>query len=516
MKTYIYKFFIVLFSAVVFISCEDDLNVENLNDVKQQPNTETEQDIVSLSKELYKSWWIAHYHINLSSSPALALLTMADAGSCSWGNWAMFDLSSEPRSPFVNSVSYQNAAITSSYFNAIMATVANCNKVILAGKGKYKNANTQKNLDLGAEKDKAMAIAYYVRGLCYAYLSANFDRSFVITEDEDLTKTPKEIGQKTIKSYGDVLAQALADFDEAISISNKSEFNIEESVFTNVTSNSQLIKLANSYAARAIVFNPRNKEDNSKIDWSKVLTYAQNGITEDFFVNTKRASGNWGTNDFVNTYNVYAGYWAKIDMRMINLMDPNMENTFPSSGKSDDLTNKGKATSVDKRLETDFSYSPKNNFRAERGYYHYGTYASKKHSYYPYMTQDRGSIQMYKYENDLMIAEAQTNLDNLGAAVGILNEGNRKVKGNIETPASISKDKLLEAISYERQIDLFLSTFGLEFYEMRRNNLLQEGTLLHFPIPADQLNATVIPIYTFGGTIGEPGKDYSNTKGWRK
>ncbi len=353
-----------------------------------------------------------------------------------------------------------------------------------------------------------------MRGLSYGYLSAVFDKAFLITEDTDISKHPFEVGKTTIKDHKEILKQALSDLDKTISIASSNTFSCGNEYFTKEVSNLELSKIANSYAARLMIYGSRNKTEDNNLDWAKVLNYAKKGITSDFAIKTKKASGNWTTNDYINTYNTYAGYWAKVDMRLIHLMDPNMPNTFPVSGKVDELPNKGKATSSDKRLETDFEYDPNNNFKPERGYYHYGTYTSKKHNFMKYMTKDTESISMYKYENDLMIAEAEAHLGNVAGAITILNSGNRKLKGGLETNSSETKERVLEIISYERQIDLFLSTFGLEFFEMRRHNLLQKGTFLHFPIPAEQLNNVNMPMYTFGGTIGVAGKDYSD-KGWK-
>jgi hypothetical protein len=55
---------------------------------------------------------------------------------------------------------------------------------------------------------------------------------------------------------------------------------------------------------------------------------------------------------------------------------------------------------------------------------------------------------------------------------------------------------------------------GIGFYEMRKENLLQAGTLLHFPVPGKALESIPAPNYTFGGTDGVAGEDYS-ISGWR-
>ena len=52
------------------------------------------------------------------------------------------------------------------------------------------------------------------------------------------------------------------------------------------------------------------------------------------------------------------------------------------------------------------------------------------------------------------------------------------------------------------------------FTEMRKEDLLQPGTLLHFPVPGKALESIPADSYTFGGTAGVAGEDYSNG-GWR-
>jgi hypothetical protein len=59
---------------------------------------------------------------------------------------------------------------------------------------------------------------------------------------------------------------------------------------------------------------------------------------------------------------------------------------------------------------------------------------------------------------------------------------------------------------------------GIEFFDMRRRNMLQDGTQLHFPIPAQQLDILGLDHYTFGGfdpMVGIPGQDVA-TNGWYK
>jgi len=78
---------------------------------------------------------------------------------------------------------------------------------------------------------------------------------------------------------------------------------------------------------------------------------------------------------------------------------------------------------------------------------------------------------------------------------------------------NISREELLEAIYYERDIELIQTGFGIAFFDMRRRDMLQYGTMLHFPIPGKDLMAMELPEYTFGGEANADGINTSNG-GW--
>ena len=78
----------------------------------------------------------------------------------------------------------------------------------------------------------------------------------------------------------------------------------------------------------------------------------------------------------------------------------------------------------------------------------------------------------------------------------------------------LMQSAIADAIHHERVIELSQTGCGLAFFEMRGKDLLQKGTLLHFPIPGAALDANKEEVYTFGGSTGVAGEDYSNA-GWR-
>ncbi len=63
---------------------------------------------------------------------------------------------------------------------------------------------------------------------------------------------------------------------------------------------------------------------------------------------------------------------------------------------------------------------------------------------------------------------------------------------------------------------MYTTGAGIQFFEMRKLNLLQKGTPLHLPLPAKKLElfSLPLPFYTFGGTANADGINVSNG-GWR-
>jgi hypothetical protein len=63
---------------------------------------------------------------------------------------------------------------------------------------------------------------------------------------------------------------------------------------------------------------------------------------------------------------------------------------------------------------------------------------------------------------------------------------------------------------------MYITGFGIQFFEMRKLNLLQKGTPLHLPLPAQTLETfgEAAPYYTFGTVAKADGINVSNA-GWR-
>ncbi len=496
MKTFKYSLLFSLILALFAVSCED-LDVPNENDPDFATAFSNPSDIRGVAGSLVNTWFMAAHDYN---GPALGLWVSADAGTCSWGNAGMRVLSSEPRIVFDNTPAYQDAAITENFYKGMFGVLSSANEVL--GKTAVEGVEIL-NDDGSDETEMVSAFAHFAQGIAAGYIGLLYDQGFVTSEYTDLT------AEVVLSPYSDVIDSALLFLDRCIAICESETFDVPANWIPGITlDETSLAQLANSFAARILCYSPRNAAENAALDWQKVYDYASAGIDFDFAPLADDIV--WYT-----LYHTYANYqgWGQADMRIIHMMDPDMPETWPGANGFDVIpAPKDTYTAgVDNRLIDDFQYLESCPFSAERGYYHYSCYRFSRRDEY-LATWVTTMPDMYKAENDMIMAEAALELGSLAEAASIINNGTRVTRGGLAAIGSTATE-ISDAIYHERLIELFCSSTGVEFFTMRKADLLQEGTILHFPIPGQQLEVNNIDNYTFGPATGTPGVDYS-TGGW--
>jgi hypothetical protein len=477
---------ITLILFVLFLSSCEDFDTELDKEFTEDP---TPSEVVSeeTAKQIYHGWFQT---VNNYDGPALAMTTAADMNTCSWGNAGMRDLSSEPRVAWNNSTGYSYKKVTTNYFSQLYALLFDSNNLV---KGLEDGSIETENFE------RTKCLAHFGQAATLGYLALVFDKVWISDETGTLNN-----GEPV--SYTDAMNLALTKLDQAIDLASNNSFTLDDSfILGQNLSSADFAKYLNSFAARLIVNNVRNSTQRDAIDWNKVLAYANNGLDYDFMV-----TGD-GYETWYNEWIIYAVYpgWARVDMRVINLMDPNTTDYW-----DDPNPTLPPATSADARLITDFEYLSGNNFIPSRGIYHFSNYRFSRYDNDLHGNNWLGTTpEMLKAENDLYKAEALLRLNQLSDAAAVINSSTRVQRGNL-APVLNDATQIADAIHYERSIELLETSVGLGFFEMRRENLLQEGTILHFPVPGEALEAAGLPIYTFGGTEGVAGEDYS-AGGWR-
>lgn len=496
----------------------ENLNQPNLTDVLASPD-----DVRNVVQSSFLAYWqaIKQYNIGMTSHAA------ADQTSVSWGNFGWLDNSAEPRTPWNNDPSYNDADMTESVYYDLYATISQVNDALVA--------ILINEMEIGSDgADNAMieATAYLVRGISLGQLGLTFDQAMVPYHDSDLTALE-------FQPWPEIIEAAIEDLKNAIAIANASDFTWGASAVPGMTINSAYVaQLANSYAARFLALGSRTQAQNADLSWTSyswndVLNFANNGITVDFAPEGEGLpwdGGNWWD---LNIKYLRQPGWGRVDCRVVNLLDPDYPVRYPTDGNGfalappevhDDLE-PGQAMSNDARFANDFQFLASNNFRPERGGWHFSHYRHSRYDY-PETTSDEGLFmgesrgplrELRAYDNELMKAEAMARLGDVGGAAGILNAASnpRKDRGELPDVAANLND-VLDAIFYERYVELFHNGFMLPFCDMRRTDQLQQGTPLHYPVPGKELLALGMELYTFGGYGNADGVNTSDGGDWIK
>jgi starch-binding outer membrane protein, SusD/RagB family len=501
--------YILMFFALY--SCES-MDIDNSNEADRSQVYANPKDVKNLAESAFLKYWVATRDVNLFATSLVA----ADQFTASWYNFAWGYVSNEPRIPWDNSVNSDNASMTEDFYYEMYSDLSNSINPVI-------DLILNKNYKIGANgKDNVgiLAWCYLLQGVILGQLSLSFDKAMIVKENTDLATVQ-------FSDYNEVMNAALESLQKADSISARNSFQLNSSVVNDVLVDNALVnKLANSYMARFMVLVSRNVVANSRVDWNKVLEHANKGIDHDFCPlgdATKIRGGRWYDDNFYYLTNPLNGTYAYafVDCRLIHIMDPDYPARYPSDGVAPQVhpeLRAGEAKSDDYRLTTDFKYFPTCGFYAARGYYHFSHYQYVRYS--GIRTSGLSLLYDYrKYENDLYKAEAYAMLNRMSDAREILNDAlnPRVARGYLDIiPSSVSDPKtILDYIFYEREIELLAQGFMVGFCDMRRRDLLQKGTFLHYPVPGKELETLQLQNYTFGGTLtGQADGFNASNGGW--
>ena len=502
---------------VLVVGCQN-LNVQNQNQPDEARALATPGDIESLVKGSFLTWWDGVQ----DAVPSMGLGVMSDAYSCGWGNFSMGYLAQEPRVEFDNTSSFGGAGVTENPWFELYGAVS-------AATDGIRNISSG-TVDLGTDTDnkRALAFAKFVQGLCHGWLSLYFDQGFIFDETVDLAVTPF----LDLVPYTDVNAAAIAMLEDAIAQFNATDFTlpndwIREKSYTSA----ELAKIAHSYIARYMIDVARSPAERQAIDWAKVMSHLDQGITEDFGI-TGTGSGRhelwWSATHY---YSNDRGWWNRVDYHLIGASDAStayadwsalapadrQEFVFPST----DLR------VWDGTIDANGNQNPGTYF-AQRADNSPGAWATQLHTKYEqhqfvdYFLASAGgdAITFRTSELDFIRAEALLHTGGSEAEIAALLDTYHVGNGGYPSTAGLPVGSIADApnpqndqgatlwsvLKYEKRVELLGTASGLEFFTNRGWGLLSERTLLHFPVPAKDLETLGLSLYSHGGTRGDVAK----------
>lgn len=494
----IIKSIVFLSIAIILLAgCKKNiLEVENLNNPDVAKVLGDGGDVENSASGMFNTVYTGEHSV---SGVAPMLAVASDNISCSWGNFAMRDMSYEPRNNgWNNAPSYSNKDYNKWLFDHMYSAIGSANLILKAVDGGLQIGEG------GTGNDRVKAFSRFTQGLAYGNLALVYDKAFIVDE-----KVTVEAKVESAVPYATVAAAAIKYLDEAIALSAGSFTIPKEWLGTAADySSSDFQKLCNTMAARILSYIPRNKTELAAVNWAKVKTYADAGITKDF---TVIQDGYVKWYDEASDYLVSDG-WGITNMYVVHMLDNTQPQHWDNSAAfpyPPESTNP-----QDHRLVTDFTYVPSNWFQAARGYYHFSSYRNSRYDAM-YVTAKGPKPDVMLSENDMLRAEARAYTNDLAGAAAIINAGTRKTRGQMTDVAPVLANVVM-AIHHERHVEMYASGMGLQFFEMRKLDLLQKGTPLHMPLPAGTLETFGVPLpfYTFGYLANADGKGTSNG-GWR-
>ena len=491
-------------------SCSD-LNVDNMNEPDSERVYFTEQSITDLANDLFRQWYVSIHSYN---GTQMALANASDVVTISWNNQAMRWANSEPRKAWDNSPDYTYSRVTSDTYSNLYEINDSANELLKALERDIRFSSPENEIRVRAQ-------AKLMQGISLGYIALLFDKGHFVDE----SSTVDEITHPEFFASDELMDMAIAKLEEAAQIADNNSFVLDDSfISTNSTRDNVFIsQVAHSFIARFMANSARSTQQLIDTDWGKIEEHLMKALPNGLVIyNDQWSNGFWYNEGY--QYLVYPG-WGKVDMRIMNLMDDSYpaHNSNGLDFPSPDSLEVHNNPEIDNRIWTDYQWISFNHgpcgFRGcSEDMLH--LISSFRHSRFDatLLATESGLIpEISKSELDMILAESYLHRNMLSEAAAIINNSERITRGGLPQVNAGNPDEIWDAIHQEVMIEQYLTGVGNEFFFMRRYDLLQKGTILHFPVPASVLEiiqGSDEPFYTFGGEENADGINTSNG-GWR-
>jgi hypothetical protein len=476
----------------------------------------------------------------------------------------LWEFAQEPRVAFDNSVTGTSLFARDPWSNFYEANAAATDMPRLIKEKKLKIVDPATGAD---NTLRVLTFAKWLQGLTHIHLAMLFDSAAVIDESVDLSKVPN----LPFQHHNVVRDSGIKWLEDAISMAKEKSFifplKADLWVYNTPVSNDELIAIAHSYIARAMVYTARNPAERAAVDWAKVKQHIAAGVAAPFGPrglpnpiiamdyrammsappqNTAAICTAGGT----NFCGPHAGV-ARVDLRLLGPADtsgayqawlqkvsaPRFDTVAPFIVRTPDKRIQAPTQTAPLVKPVYFKFTdivpPATIMPTERGPYYWSNYwsssrALNNHSQLPLdgggrarrNVNDLGLIQdamLLPAEMDLLMAEAEIRLGNDAAAAALINK-TRVANGELPpvTAAGVTPEpgcvpkrydgscgSLMDALMYEKRIE----TYGtaISYFDLRGWGCLLEGTPTELPPPGRQLDLLGKLQYTYGGHPGTPG-----------
>jgi len=494
--------------ALALASCQDlAVTNPNLPDALRATQQPTASETFVASS--FRTWWPVAGH---DDYPSWVFSTMAMEVTSGFADFGQLETSAIPRTAWNNSPVNARNQVTEGPWYGLYRTISAVNDALAAVDRGVLVVDTSRTM-------RTKAVGKFIQGISHGYLGLYFDQGFVVDEHArlDTIKDPQ------FQTYKELVAVGISQLDTAIAVATKSSFTLplDSWLYTAMTKD-QFIRLANSFAARLMVYSARSRTERAAVNWTEVIRRIDAGVTTDFAP--------------VAQVDVLWDDWKRLVARLRTTGRPSdfgrpaydLIGPADSSGGylnwlATPLTDRAafQMRTKDRRIQgaggpatpgTYVGYNLNNIFTASRGTWRFSWYYYLRNG--TELTWQAGpQLELPVSEMDLLKAEALIRLGRAAEAVPLINK-TRVANGQLppvtidgppNEPGCVPRKlngqcgSLWDALRYEKGIEGLGVTGVIRFLDLRGWQGLVENTPIHLPVPGRELAVLRRPLYTFGG-----------------
>ena len=500
-------------AAIIFgtMACQD-LAVTNPNEPDRERATKQPVSAESFVASSFRTWWPVGGH---DDYPSWAFSTMANEFTSGFADFGQLELSAEPRSAWNNSPVNARNQVSEGPWYGLYRTISSVNDALIAIDSGLVVVDAQRT-------SRARAVGKFMQGISHQYLAFYFD-SAVVADEKLAVDT---ITKVTFAAYPAVSAAAIAQLDSAIAIANRGpDFTLPvESWLFQALTRAQFVRLANSFAAKALAQTPRSRAERAAVDWTEVIRRVDAGIQVDFapvaqpdilFDDWKRLVARVRSGPPSDFGRPAYGVLGPADSAQgyVNYVATPVANRVAFQIRTKDR--RIQAAAGPATAGTYVGYNASNIFAVSRGTYRFSHYFYRRNGTTT-TWQSGPQPAVTVTEMNLLKAEALIRLNRAAEAVPLINlsrvaqgqlppvtvDGPTDEPGCVPRKLSGACGSLWDALRYEKRIEGLGVDGVTAFLDARGWQMLSENTLVQLPIPGRELGVLRRPLYSYGGPGG--------------
>ena len=494
--------------ALALVSCQD-LEVTNPNLPDRGRATQQPTAVETFVSTSFRTWWPVGGH---DDYPSWAFATMSGEITSGFADFGQLELSAQPRTPWNNSPVNNRNQVTEGPWYGLYRTISAVNDALIAIDSGLIIVDTTRTI-------RTKAVGKFMQGISLGYLGLYFDKAFLSTEKIALDT----VSNPTYLTYQQMTAEGVKSIDSAIVTAARANFTlpVDQWLYQAMTRD-QFVRVANSFAARLMVYSARTPAERQAVNWAEVIRRVDAGITTDY-APVAQLDVLWDDWKRLVARLRTAGRPSDFGRPSYDLLGPADSSSGYATWLATPLTSRAafQIRTKDRRIQgaggpaTEGSYvgyNLNNIFDPSRGTWRFSHYFFKR--YGTGTTWQTGSQPaMLVSEMDLLKAEGLIRLGRAAEAIPLINktrvangqlppvtiDGPPNEPGCVPRKANGQCGSLWDALRHEKRMEGLGVTGVISFFDARGWGALPVNTMLHLPVPGRELALLRQPLYTFGG-----------------